>query len=260
MEVRSNASDPLPISTEVARRLLGERKGTLLVYLRHELPIGQGFGLSAAGALSTSLAVAQLLDEPPHRALEVAHLADFHGGGGLGGVASILGGGMELRRRPGIPPWGEAVHRAFRPELFIALLGSPLPSPRLLRSGPFLRRVERAAASEVRRLSTEFRPSNLLDASERFTDRLQLGRPSIRRAISELRKSGAWVAQTMFGNALFASPRNSRTRRALVRELERRRLPAIALASAPEGAHLVGTPGTSAPKGLYPEPGVAPPS
>jgi len=121
IRVVADGRGPWPISEDVARRMTPEEPGTLTVRLTHELPVGQGFGMSAAGALATALAVGALSARPTAHAVEVAHLADLFGGGGLGGVAAILGGGLEVRTRAGVPPLGRVIHRPFRPAL---LLGS----------------------------------------------------------------------------------------------------------------------------------------
>lgn len=227
----------LPISLDVANRLLGSVTARLDVRLRHDLPVGQGFGMSAAGATATALAVARLTGGTRRRAVETAHLGDLFGGGGLGGVAAILGGGIEFRRSPGVPPWGRVVHTPEDSPLWIAVLGGPLPSPRLLRDPSFLDRVRRAARDLDDLLAA---PSfeRLLDASEGFTDRLDLAPRELRDAIRALRRRGAWAAQAMFGRVVFAAPRRDRDRPTLVKWFLDRTFPAVELVPARRGAHL----------------------
>jgi pantoate kinase len=75
------------------------------------LPTQQGFGLSAAGALSAAMAAqrALRLDEEDSRArsFHVAHLVERRLSGGLGDVAALWAGGVDLRREPGCPNLGE---------------------------------------------------------------------------------------------------------------------------------------------------------
>ena len=164
VRVVADCRTPLPISEEVARRLAPEASGTLTVRLTHELPIGQGFGMSAAGALATALAVGSLSGRPRSKAIDVAHLADLFGGGGLGGVAAILGGGLEVRTRPGgLPPFGHVTHRSFPPALLVGVIGRPISSP----SGPEGRQrppqdrrgVPRLAATRTRSLDPAILPN-----------------------------------------------------------------------------------------------------
>ncbi len=244
--VTSDLARPLPIPEDVARRLFSARNGTLVVRLTHELPLGQGFGMSAAGAAATALAVAPLVGASRQRALEVAHLADLFGGGGLGGVAAIAGGGgLEFRERPGVPPWGEVRHRPLDGRILVGVVGPPIPSPRVLANGAALRRIARASGPLDRLLR---RPSvaGFFDASEEFTDRAGLAPPPLTRLVRALRRRDAWAAQAMFGRTFFARPRSAEARRAVLGALRRAGVPAVEVAASPEGARPLGTRGSPA--------------
>ena len=75
------------------------------------LPMSQGFGLSAAGAISCALAIQRALELPEEKsraiAIHVAHRVERQLSGGLGDVAALYAGGVELRLEPGCPPLGE---------------------------------------------------------------------------------------------------------------------------------------------------------
>jgi len=212
--------------------VLGDLGGTLTVELRQQLPVGQGFGMSAAGALATALAAARATGSNEAKAVETAHLADLFGGGGLGGVAAILGGGLEIRDRAGIPPWGRIRRLPFPDPVFVTVLGRPIPSPSLLRSADFLERVEAAAAPGLRSLADRATPMRFLRESEQFTDRLDLAPPAVRRAIVRLRRTGASVAQAMFGRTVFAVPSGVEGRARLIEALSEARLPGVELRAA----------------------------
>ncbi len=235
LDVTSDLGTPLPISTEVARRLLSARKGRLEVQLTHELPVGQGFGMSAAGALATALAVARLLGTPRRRAVAVAHLADLFGGGGLGGVAAILGGGYEIRRTAGIPPWGDVVHGPFLPAVLLGVVGGPIPSPSALRDPRLLARIE-TATSTWSGLDRRSAPEELFAAGERFTRRVRLDPPRLRAALRGLHRRGAFAFQAMFGESFVALPRSAAARRTLVAWLADLRIPVVELRAARVGA------------------------
>lgn len=226
----------LPISEEVARRLLAHRPGRLTVELRHELPIGQGFGMSAAGAVATGLAVGEVVGAPPAKSWEVAHLADLTGGGGLGGVSAIGGGGWERRYSPGLPPWGRVVHRPFGRTIFLATIGRALPSPTLLRDRPRVARFRTSAAEALASLPAHPTDSRLLTAFERFTDAVGLAPPPVARAIDRLRASGAWAGQAMFGQSVWAIPRTGAARPLILDALVALRVHAVELRAARTGA------------------------
>ena len=76
-----------------------------------ELPISQGFGMSAAGLLATSLALGELFDKGDEGQLaRLAHRIESNISGGLGDILGLWAGGCELRITPGSPPIpGQAV-------------------------------------------------------------------------------------------------------------------------------------------------------
>jgi len=77
--------------------------------IRHtcELPPSQGFGLSAAGAIASCLAMQRALEIEDElardRAIHIAHRVERRLSGGLGDVAALHAGGIELRLEPGCP-------------------------------------------------------------------------------------------------------------------------------------------------------------
>jgi len=243
LRLTGDVPGPFGISEDVARRLLGRRAVRLEVTLAHDLPIGQGFGASAAGALATALATAAVLRRPPDDARETAHLAELFGGGGLGGVASILGGGWERRIRPGVPPWGRVVHRPFRYPILLSVVGGPIPSPRVLADAARLQRMRDAGEEGLRRLRERPTAERFLDESERFTDAAGLAGPAVRRLLGRLRRAGAWAGQAMFGRAVWTVPRGPRSRVAAVEALRRARVPAVEIGAARRGAGIVSAAG-----------------
>jgi pantoate kinase len=192
--------------------------------------------MSAAGALATGLAVARALGIDGRRAVAMAHLSDLYGGGGLGGVAAILGGGLELRTRPGVPPLGLIRHRRFARSILLAIVGNAVASPRLLRDEKFLGRVRVAAGGSIERLIARPDAGTFLVEAERFTDELGLASRAVRGRLDGLRATGARAAQTMFGESLFIVPRTSRQRADVVELLERWRRPAVEVRGARSGA------------------------
>ncbi|MGP8071540.1 MAG: hypothetical protein ACLPZM_00190 [Thermoplasmata archaeon] len=247
VRIRDSVGGDLPLTEEAVRHLAPPCSGSLSVVVHHELPVGQGFGMSAAGTLATSLAVAALFSLPKRRAVEVAHLAELLGGGGLGGVPAILGGGLEFRRVAGIPPWGRIDHLPFPAPVLIGVVGGPLPSPRLLGQSRILQRVARAGR-EMDHLGSAPSPDEFLEVSERFTDRLRLASPPLVRVVRALRRRGWWAAQAMFGRSFFAVAPTDRTRASGLDLLQRWSVPAVELAVDPIGSRRLRAPsGSDAP-------------
>ena len=70
-----------------------------------ELPVSQGFGMSAAGLLATSFALGELFDRGDEGQLaRLAHRIERNESGGLGDILGLWAGGCELRTVPGSPP------------------------------------------------------------------------------------------------------------------------------------------------------------
>lgn len=222
--VRDAAGERLRISEDVVRRLLVRRTGRYTVVLEHALPIGQGFGTSSAGALATGLAVAALAKASKQDAVEAAHLADLFGGGGLGGVAAILGGGLELRLEPGIPPFGRVKRIPHPDPLVLGTVGPPLPSPRLLGNPKFVARLEQGGAL-LARFGGRPDVETFWDVAEEFTGLAGLCSPHLEGLLRAMRRRGARAAQAMFGTGFFARlpapPRDER----LLRWLRGRDIP-----------------------------------
>jgi pantoate kinase len=235
LDVRGEGRRPLSISSAVARRLAPTESGRLSVRLRHDLPIGQGFGMSAAGALATALAVARVARRTRSEAVRTAHEEDLLGGGGLGGVAAILGGGLELRRRPGLPPIGRVDHRSFPDPIWVAVVGRPISTRAALADLALRMRIERAAAPLDDLLRAPSR-DRFLTASERFTDDLALASRPLHDALRALRRRGAFAAQAMFGESFFAVARSPAHRREIVRWLSTASFRGVEVRAARRGA------------------------
>lgn len=85
-----------------------------------QVPIGAGFGTSAASALSLSIALNEFLEKGLSltECGQIAHKVEVALGGGLGDVIAQTGKGLVLRTRPGAPGAGEI--KSFEENLSIA--------------------------------------------------------------------------------------------------------------------------------------------
>ena len=203
--LRSSPRNSLRISREVARRLRGDAPGTLTIDLDHDLPIGQGLGMSAAGAVATALAVGELFEVDPARRWATAHLADLTLRGGLGGVAAIDGGGIDHRSRAGIPPWGAVSHTRARGRVLLVPLGPPMPSPEILGDARRLAKLRRVGRALLDELDFPLTLPRLLDLANRFTDGIGLATPKVSRRLGALRADGGPFALAMFGNLAYTA-------------------------------------------------------
>ena len=101
-------SSPEAYTTKsVAETLLENVSGEYNVVVKHtvEVPIGAGFGSSAAGALGTSLALSKALglNFTYNQLGKIAHVSEIKYRTGLGTVGPLLFGGCGLTIEPGAP-------------------------------------------------------------------------------------------------------------------------------------------------------------
>lgn len=188
------------------RRLIGGAAFDVVVQSDVQLPVSQGFGMSAAGALSTGLAVNDALDLglAQYRVAAVAHAAEVQARTGLGDVVPATQGGMDLRMEPGGPP--NAVVRRFpvEAELLLAVLGPPLTTRSVLSDAA----KTKAISTVGRRCVEEFSPSpgleSLFSLGKRFAVETGLAQGKVRDALEAAAPYGM-AAQAMLGNAVFAA-------------------------------------------------------
>jgi pantoate kinase len=168
-----------------------------------QLPVSQGFGMSAAGALSASLALAKCLRMGRSEALRAAHGADVLLRGGLGDVIGASVGGFEIRTAPGLPPYGST--RAFvgHGECVLCVVGGRLETKAVL-SDPARRKAVNEAGG--RALATLLKSPTLetfLEQSQAFARESGLMTEALERAMRAASPHGR-ASMSMLGNSLFA--------------------------------------------------------
>src|SRR2546426_12426156 len=114
-------------STRAAKLLIGSSRYEVKVLQKQQLPSMQGFGMSGAGALSTVLALNEALELGKSREdlVGLAHRSDVESGTGLGDVMPQATGGMDLREKPGAPPYGVVRKFDVEAELLLCAVGPP---------------------------------------------------------------------------------------------------------------------------------------
>lgn len=185
----------------------------------NDLPVSQGFGMSAAGAVSAGLCVAELAGLSRSDAFMAAHAAEVMGGGGLGDVAAIVAGSdIPVRTVPGIPPFGKVVNAGFRMEkLTLGVIGGELKTESVLGDPVALKRVRDAAIGCMDMFLQDPSQDMLFEASNRFSSESGLESPAIERAIRRLRDSGYRAGMCMLGNSIFTDAPESELRSMLGR-------------------------------------------
>ncbi|NLX48128.1 MAG: hypothetical protein GXY70_08190 [Euryarchaeota archaeon] len=193
-----------PVTERAVRNMLGERPLDVKVRNELQLPVAQGFGTSAAGSISAAWALARVLGSPESDAYVAAHSAEIANRTGMGDVSGIMRGGIELRKRPGLPPIGDVGRMDGRMDLVLAVVGPSIPTAEMLSDRETVYRINSFGSRGVDRLVEEPTTENLFRRSNEFMEGSGLSTPEVRRAVWEAKKWG-WASQAMIGNSVFAT-------------------------------------------------------
>jgi len=163
------------------------------------LPIGAGFGLSAAALLATLTAVNAMADLglDAHEIARVAHETEVVHRTGLGDVAACQNGGRVVRTGAGIDG---IIHRHFDlPGTIYAISYGPIPTPLVLGSPAQMERVGRAFPKNEPSSAGEF-----VAAARSFARASGLMTDEVARVLSACAAEGVPAGMTMLGNGVFA--------------------------------------------------------
>lgn len=168
-----------------------------------QLPVSQGFGMSAAGSLSAALALAKCLRLGRSDAVRAAHSADVLQRGGLGDVVAASVGGFEVRTAAGVPPFGSLVNFVGYGEAVLCVVGGPLSTKSVLTDAKRRAGVNEAGAKAVADLLRAPSLDAFLLQSQRFARESGLLTDDLERAILAASPHGR-ASMSMLGNSVFA--------------------------------------------------------
>ncbi|HVL49573.1 MAG TPA: hypothetical protein VM889_13540 [Candidatus Thermoplasmatota archaeon] len=182
----------------------GERaKVAMRVFTETQLPVSQGFGMSAAGALSAAMAAAKALGVGRTEAVRAAHAAEIANRSGLGDVAGAIHGGWEIRRAPGLPPYGAVQSFMGYGELVLCVVDEPLETKSVLADPAKRRAINAAGARAVDALLAEPTVERFFDLSHAFAIETGLLKGRLLDAVETARQHGH-ASMSMLGGSLFA--------------------------------------------------------
>ncbi len=183
--------------------LLGENPVHVIVNKKLDLPIGQGFGMSAAGALSTALAVAKTTNLSNSDALKAAHFAEVQLKTGLGDVIACSFGGIEIRKSAGLPPWGIIKHIPGKYEIVLCVIGKKLDTKNILTDSVKANKITEYGKLYTKKILEKPSIENLFSLSQSFTKKTGLSDPKVSKAIDAANQFGK-ASMCMLGNSVFA--------------------------------------------------------
>ena len=168
------------------------------------LPIGAGFGLSAAALLATLTALNRLYDLGMNASeiAQCAHAAEVAHQTGLGDVAACQGGGRVIRSGPGIHG---LIERIFdMPDPLYAVSFGPIHTPGVLGSSEQMDRVSSAFPKTTPETRADF-----FTLSRHFAEHSGLITREVKEVIRVCDAAGVPSSMTMLGNGIFAYGRKA---------------------------------------------------
>ncbi len=194
----------------VAEWLLAKTDKNYTVTVNHavEVPIGAGFGSSAAGGLGTALALSRTLGlKFTYNQLgRMAHVAEVKCKTGLGTVGPIMLGGCILTVEPGAPGIAVIDRIPIRDDYMIVagVVGST-PTKQVLASAEKRREVNRWGRKTLEAILAEPSVENFLTCCLEFADKTGFMTPRVKQLVKLAEKAGAvGAAQNMVGEAVHA--------------------------------------------------------
>ncbi len=200
----TGASFDLSSGSPLLEHVMENLSMTASVITECNLPIGAGFGLSAAALLATLTALNHLFDRGMNteEIAQCAHAAEVAHRTGLGDVAACQGGGRVVRSGPGIH--GLIERRFDMPEPLYAVSFGPIHTPTVLGSSAQMERVSSAFPKTT--------PENVEDfflLSHHFSEQSGLMTREVKKVIRCCDAAGVPSSMTMLGNGVFAFGRKA---------------------------------------------------
>ncbi len=179
-----------------------------------QLPIGAGFGTSAASALSLTLALNEFLNLGYSDELcgQIAHMAEVNLGGGLGDVIAQTGNGLVLRTQPGAPGIGEI--KSFEHDVFIAWKSfGGIETSDIISNSHYQNVISASGSKYVEMFEKEPTIDNFLTFSSNFSHEIDLMSDDVKNLIDYFKSSSdiLGTSMAMLGNTVFAFAYNEDT-------------------------------------------------
>jgi pantoate kinase len=185
-----------------------DRKCAVTIKHRVEVPIGAGFGSSAAGALGTAFALSDALGLhfTYNQLGRIAHVAEVKCRTGLGTVGPLLLGGCIVTVEPGAPGYSIIDRLPVTADHWIvAGVFKFWPTKEVLASPEKLRKVNNWGRKTVETILAEPSLENFMSASKEFAVETGLATECVKELIVSAEKAGAvGAAQNMVGEAVHA--------------------------------------------------------
>jgi len=198
--------DDARTSRYVASRILEKNEG-VTISSNFDVPIKGGFGTSAAGALSTALALNDLYSKylTFNRLSEIAHVAEVVNKTGLGDVDAIsVGGGLVIRKKGGSVNYGSFdIIPAGETKVGYIFL-KEMCTKDVLKDKKIMSMINQTGREKMKHLLKRPTLENFMKLSCEFSCEIGLADGKIKDVIEDVLSNGGLASMAMIGGTVFA--------------------------------------------------------
>ncbi|MHA1686809.1 MAG: GHMP family kinase ATP-binding protein [Candidatus Heimdallarchaeaceae archaeon] len=192
----------------VFQKVPSSARSDISITVQHnfEIPIGAGFGASAAGALGLAFALNTLLELnlSEKEIFGIAHSAEVLEGGGLGDIIGIFQGGWEYRVKAGSPFVGETKEMVIDHPYKIATISfGDMPTETIIKNAQWKQRINTIGNECFNRFVKNPTVTNFVKEANNFSVRTQLITKEIKNFYKKHQNAPFLYSQIMLGNGIF---------------------------------------------------------
>jgi len=198
------AARSAPVTEHAVNSLLPDGGWSVNADLRFQAPLGQGFGMSAAGTYAACLALAEMVGRTRDDALAATHRSEIHHRTGLGDAIAQSVGGFVQRDRAGIPPHGSVKKLDIDPvDVVVCLLDTGVDTASVLGSPDIVENINDVGKRCMNEFIKKPDLENFIARSWMFATETGLATTEIERIIGSISGIGKG-SMIMLGNGVFA--------------------------------------------------------
>lgn len=194
----------LPTVSQVISSLTDKN---IAVKISSGLPLGCGFGVSAASALACGSAINKLLNlhKKASQLIEIAHIAEINNKTGLGTVGTETTGGFLVKISAGIPVTDYYRLPLVGKKIYVLIIGK-IETPSVLKNNKLIKKITFVAKSKLKLIRKDMSLEDLLDLSLEFDNESGLfADKGLKKIISGIRERGGSACMASVGKVIISS-------------------------------------------------------
>lgn len=199
----NNRKSNAPVVNLALKHMIRKNPIHVIVKTTLDLPVRQGFGMSAASALSATYALAKITGISKNEAMKASHFAEIQLRTGLGDVMASCFGGVEIRKSAGLPPWGVIEHIPGKYDLVLCVVGKKLDTKQILSNTTKASKIVDYGKYCTKKLLENPSIQNFFSLSQTFTKKTDLADKHVLEAIDAANQFGM-ASMCMLGSSVFA--------------------------------------------------------